>query len=49
VDVLGHIQVDSLKTIQESFYDISPEVIAAAVNDNQRMVDKCEGNDEVFF
>lgn len=42
VDVLDTIQKDSLKTLQDSFAEISPEVIAAAVNDNQRMVDKCK-------
>ena len=42
IEVLHQIQQDFLKTLESDFTDISPEIIAAAVNDNQRMQENCE-------
>ena len=40
--VLGDIQRDTLMTLRDSFTEITPEQIAAAVNDNHRMQEKVD-------
>ena len=42
IDVLAEIRRDSIQMLRENFTSLSPEHIAAAVNDNQRMHEKCE-------
>jgi NADH:ubiquinone oxidoreductase subunit E len=42
VEVLSDIQRDILLTIEQNYFEIPPELLATAVNDNHRMQEKCE-------
>jgi hypothetical protein len=42
VEVLSDIQRDILTTIEQDYSEIPPEILAASVNDNHRMQEKCE-------
>lgn len=41
VEALSSIQRDIVTTIEQDYSELPPEILAASVNDNQRMQEKC--------